>query len=55
VAISATSSAYQERDPAGDVVAEAAAGGEQRMVLVLVPVDGAWRIQEILPDDSPAH
>ncbi|WP_427008070.1 protein kinase domain-containing protein [Pseudarthrobacter sp. H2] len=55
VAISAASSAYQERDAAGAVVAEAAAGGEQRMLLVLVPVDGAWRIQEILPDDSPTN
>jgi serine/threonine protein kinase len=54
VAISAASSAYRERDAAGEVVAEAAAGSEQRMLLVLVPVDGAWRIQEILPDGSPA-
>jgi tRNA A-37 threonylcarbamoyl transferase component Bud32 len=54
VAIRAASSAYQERDAAGAVVAEAAAGTEQRMRLVLVPVDGTWRIQEILPDDSPA-
>jgi hypothetical protein len=54
VAISAASSAYQERDAAGEVLAEAAAGSEQRMLLVLVPVDGAWRIQEILPDGSPA-
>jgi hypothetical protein len=55
VAISAASSAYQERDAAGEMVAEAAAGSEQRIVLVLVPVDGAWRIQDILPDDSPAR
>ena len=54
VAISATSSPYQERDAAGAVVAEAAAGGEQRMRLVLVPVDGRWRIQEILPEASSA-
>ncbi|QCB98131.1 serine/threonine protein kinase [Arthrobacter sp. PAMC25564] len=49
VAISAVSSAYQERDAAGAVVAEAAAGSEQRMRLVLVPVEGLWRIQDILP------
>jgi hypothetical protein len=54
VAISATSSPYQERDAAGAVVAEAAAGGERRMRLVLVPVDGRWRIQEILPEASSA-
>ena len=40
--------------PPGQVVAEAAAGSEQRMRLVLVPVDGAWRIQDILPEDPPA-
>ncbi|WP_427132494.1 protein kinase domain-containing protein [Pseudarthrobacter sp. S9] len=54
VAISAVSSRYQERDAAGAVVAEAAAGGELRMRLVLVPVDGRWRIQEILPEDPTA-
>jgi serine/threonine protein kinase len=55
VAISAASSPYQERDAAGAVVAEAAAGGEQRMRLVLVRVDGRWRIQEILPEASSAR
>jgi hypothetical protein len=54
VAVSAASSPYQERDAAGAVVAEAAAGGEQRIRLVLVPVGGRWRIQEILPEGSPS-
>lgn len=54
VAISAAYSPYQERDAAGAVVAEAAAGGERRMRLVLVLVDGRWRIQEILPENPPA-
>ncbi|MCU1531073.1 MAG: serine/threonine protein kinase [Arthrobacter sp.] len=54
VAITAASSPYQERDAAGSVVAEAAAGGELRMRLVLVPVDGRWRIQDILPEGSSA-
>lgn len=49
VAVTAASSRYQERDAAGAVVAEAPAGDEQQLRLVLVPVDGRWRIQEILP------
>lgn len=54
VAVSATSSAYQERNAAGAVVAEVGAGVEQRMRLVLVRVDGSWRIQDILADPIPA-
>lgn len=54
VAITAVPSAYQERDAAGTVVAEAAAGSEVRLQLVLVPVDGRWRIQDILPGDPAA-
>jgi hypothetical protein len=34
-------------------VAEAGAGNEQRLRLVLVMIDGRWRIQDILPG-SPA-
>ena len=34
--------------PPVPVVAEAAAAGQRRLRLVLVPVDGRWRIQEIL-------
>ncbi|MCU1554547.1 MAG: serine/threonine protein kinase, partial [Arthrobacter sp.] len=49
LAVSVAQSAYQERDARGAIVAEAGAGGEQRLRLVLVPVNGRWRIQEILP------
>lgn len=49
VSLRAASPPYRERDAAGTVVAEAAAAGEQRLRLVLVPVEGRWRIQEILP------
>ncbi|WP_426977105.1 serine/threonine-protein kinase [Pseudarthrobacter sp. O4] len=49
VAVSVASNPYQERDAAGALVAEAAAGDQKRLRLVLVPVDGRWRIQEILP------
>ena len=48
VAVTASSPAYQERDAAGAVVAEAPAGGETRLRLVLVSVDGRWRIAQIL-------
>ena len=40
---------YRERDAAGTVVARAVAVPQQRLRLVLAPVDGRWRIQEILP------
>jgi hypothetical protein len=49
LAVSVAPSAYQERDARGALVAEAGAGNEQRLRLVLVMVDGRWRIQEILP------
>lgn len=49
VSVSVASPPYRERDAAGTVVAEAAAAGEQRLRLVLVPVEGRWRLQEILP------
>ncbi|QDY91379.1 serine/threonine protein kinase [Arthrobacter sp. UKPF54-2] len=49
VALSVASPPYRELDAGGSVVAEAAAAGERRLRLVLVPVDGRWRIQEILP------
>jgi hypothetical protein len=48
VAVTASSPAYQERDAAGAVVAEGPADGETRLRLVLVSVDGRWRIAEIL-------
>jgi eukaryotic-like serine/threonine-protein kinase len=48
VAVSSATSAFEERNAAGDVVASGAAGAGQRLRLVLVPVDGKWRIREIL-------
>ena len=50
VSLSVASPPYRERDAAGAVVAEAPAAVERGLRLVLVPVDGRWRIQEILPD-----
>ena len=52
VAVSAATTPYREQGPAGEIVAEAAAAAEQRLRLVLVPVGGRWRIQEILPEVS---
>ena len=49
VSLSVASPPYRERDAAGTVVAEKAAVPQQRLRLVLVPVDGHWRIQEVLP------
>ena len=53
LAVRVAPSAYQERDASGTLVAVADAGAEQPLRLVLVQVDGRWRIQEILPG-SPA-
>jgi hypothetical protein len=52
VAVSAVSSPYQERDGAGQVVAEAPAGKEIRLRLVLASIDGRWRIAQVLAGDS---
>ncbi|MGO4191742.1 protein kinase [Arthrobacter sp. YAF17] len=49
VAVTVSTSAYWERDASGVVVGEAAAVPEQRLRLVLAPVEGRWRIQDILP------
>lgn len=51
VAVSAASSPYQERDAAGQVVAEAPAGKEIRLRLVLASIDGRWRIAQVLGED----
>ncbi|MDF9751767.1 serine/threonine-protein kinase [Arthrobacter sp. ES3-54] len=51
VAVSAVSSPYQERDAAGQVVAEAPAGKEIRLRLVLASIDGRWRIAQVLGED----
>ena len=49
VAISAVTSAYQETDAGGNVLAEEPAGSEQQLRLVLVSSGGRWLVQEILP------
>jgi hypothetical protein len=49
VAVRSASSAYEEMDAQGAVVATGAAGAEQRLRVVLVSVDGKWRVSEILP------
>jgi serine/threonine protein kinase len=49
LSITASTSAYQEQDASGALVANLAAGGEEQLRLVLLLVDGRWRIQEILP------
>lgn len=49
VAVTAGTSAYQERDASGAVVAAAAGAPEQPLRLVLATVEGRWRIQDILP------
>ncbi|CCQ46621.1 kinase domain protein [Pseudarthrobacter siccitolerans] len=49
VAVTSAASAYEEKDARGAVVATGAAGAEQRLRVVLVAVDGKWRVSEILP------
>ena len=49
VAVTASTSAYQERDASGAVVADAASAPDQHLRLVLATVEGRWRIQDILP------
>ena len=49
VAVTAGTSAYQERDGTGAVLADAAAAPEQQLRLVLATVEGRWRVQDILP------
>jgi hypothetical protein len=49
VAVTSATSAYEEKDGQGAVVATGAAAAGQRLRLVLVSVDGKWRVSEILP------
>lgn len=49
LSVTASTSAYKELDASGALVANLAAGGEEQLRLVLLLVDGRWRIQEILP------
>ncbi|SFU08522.1 protein kinase [Arthrobacter sp. ov118] len=54
VAITAVSSGYQVIDAHGKVVDEVPAAAAQQLQLVLVPVDGRWRIQDVLPPGPDA-
>ena len=49
LAVRVATPAYRELDRDGALVAEAAAAGDQRLILVMAAVDGRWRIREILP------
>lgn len=49
VRATSASSAYEERDSRGEVLAKGAAGPAQPLRLVLVRVDGTWRISDVLP------
>ncbi|TLM83828.1 serine/threonine-protein kinase [Pseudarthrobacter sp. NamE5] len=49
VSLLSGSSAYEERDARGSVVRRGTAGSPVELRLVLVAVDGRWRISEILP------
>ncbi len=49
VGVTSATSSYEEQDPSGTVVAEGQAAAGQELRLVVVPVDGKWRIAEILP------
>jgi len=49
LAVTVATPAYRELDRDGTTVAEAAAAGDQRLILVMTAVDGRWRIREILP------
>lgn len=49
LSITASTSAYKEVDSSGALVADVAGSGEEQLRLVLLLVDGRWRIQEILP------
>ncbi|MFJ6158232.1 serine/threonine-protein kinase [Pseudarthrobacter sp. NPDC092184] len=49
VRVRSSSSAYEERDAGGIVVGAGPAGTSRQLRLVLVAVDGTWRISEILP------
>ncbi|MEY9776163.1 serine/threonine protein kinase [Arthrobacter sp. MW3 TE3886] len=54
VAVTTEPSAYREVDGNGATVAEVPAGSAQQLRLVLVPVDGRWRIQDVLPPGREA-
>lgn len=49
VGITMVTSAYDEKDSSGSTVAVRPASGEEKLRLVLLQIDGRWRVQEILP------
>lgn len=49
VAVTSATSSYEETDATGAVVGSAPEGAEHRLRLVLVAVDGQWRISDVLP------
>lgn len=51
VQVRSSSSAYEEKDAGGSVVETGPATTSRQLRLVLVAVDGTWRISEILPGD----
>ena len=51
VAVTSSTSAYEERSAGGTVVATGARQRDMRLRLVLVPVEGRWRIADILRAD----
>jgi serine/threonine protein kinase len=51
VAVTSSTAAYEERSAGGAVVATGARQQDVRLRLVLVPVEGRWRIADILPAD----
>ncbi|MET3173907.1 UNVERIFIED_ORG: serine/threonine protein kinase [Arthrobacter sp. UYCu721] len=49
VSVTSATSPYEERDASGAVVAAGAPAAAQNLRLVLVSVDGRWRITDVLP------
>ncbi|HAG61061.1 MAG TPA: serine/threonine protein kinase [Arthrobacter bacterium] len=49
VALTSATSSYEQKDPSGAVVAAGAPVAAQNLRLVLVSVDGRWRITDVLP------
>lgn len=49
VGVTSATSSYEERDSSGTVVAAGAPVAAQKLRLVLVSVDGQWRITDVLP------
>ncbi|MHA7289439.1 serine/threonine protein kinase [Arthrobacter sp. MDT3-24] len=50
VSVTSATSPYEERDASGAIVAAGAPAAAQNLRLVLVSVDGRWRITDVLPE-----